>query len=56
MIVKAGNSVGEIARMIHNDLFLGFKFAKIRGSGRYGGERVGLGFVPSDRDIIEIHA
>ena len=56
MIVKAGSSVGEIARIIHNDLFLGFKFAKIWGSSWYGGERVGLGFVPRDRDVIEIHA
>jgi len=56
MIVKAGSSVGEIARMIHNDLFRGFKFAKIWGSSRYGGERVGLGYVPRDRDVVEIHA
>jgi ribosome-interacting GTPase 1 len=56
MIVKACSTVGDVARIIHNDLYSGFKFAKVWGSSRYGGERVGISYVLNDKDIVEIHA
>jgi len=56
MIAKTGSTVGDIARIIHNDLYSGFKFAKVWGSSRYGGERVGISYVLNDKDIVEIHA
>jgi len=56
MIVKADSTVGDIAKIIHNDLYRGFKFAKVWGSSRYGGERVGIGYILHDKDIVEIHA
>lgn len=56
MIVKAGSTVGDIARIIHNDLYRGFKFAKVWGSSRYGGERVGISYLLYDKDVVEIHA
>jgi ribosome-interacting GTPase 1 len=56
MIVKAKSSVGEVAKLIHNDLYHGFKFAKIWGSSRYAGERVGITYILNDKDVIEIHA
>ena len=56
MIINTGSTVGDIAKTVHNDLYSGFKFAKIWGSSRYGGERVGISYVLHDKDVVEIHA
>ena len=56
MIVKISSTVGEVAKIIHNDLYLGFKFAKILGSSRFNGERVGMGYILYDKDVLEIRA
>ena len=56
-IMKKGTTVGELTRRIHSTLFSGFRYARIWGrSVSYDGERVGVGHVLSDGDIVEIHA
>jgi ribosome-interacting GTPase 1 len=55
IVVKAGSTVLDVAKSIHSDLYKNFKFAKVWGSSRYLGERVGGGYVLNDRDIVEIH-
>lgn len=56
MILKEGATVGDIARLIHKDLYSGFKYARLWGSSKYPGERVGLSYVLRDRDVLEIRA
>ncbi len=56
LIVKGRITVLEAAKLIHKDLYRGFKYAKIWGpSAKYPGERVGGDHLLMDGDIIEIH-
>jgi ribosome-interacting GTPase 1 len=56
-IIKKGTTVGELSRQIHSVLFRQFKYARVWGkSVSYDGERVGIGHILSDRDIVQIHA
>jgi ribosome-interacting GTPase 1 len=56
-IIKNGSTVGELTHKIHSVLFNDFRYARIWGkSVSYGGERVGIGHVLSDGDVVEIHA
>jgi ribosome-interacting GTPase 1 len=56
-IIKKGTTVGELSRQIHSVLFRQFKYARIWGkSASYDGERVGIGHILSDGDVVQIHA
>ncbi len=56
-VLRTGSTVAELAKRIHTELYENFRFAKIWGStSQYPGEKVGLGHVLGDRDIVEIHA
>jgi len=56
IIVRTDSNVLDIARIIHKEFYEEFKFAKIWGSSKYDGEKVGGGYILHDRDILEIHA
>jgi len=56
-VIKNGTTIGELSRQIHSALFRQFKYARVWGkSVSYDGERVGIGHLLSDGDIVEIHA
>lgn len=56
-IIKRGTTVGELSRQIHSVLFRQFKYARVWGkSVSYDGERVGIGHILSDGDVVQIHA
>lgn len=56
-IIKKGTTVGELSRQIHSVLFRQFRYARVWGkSASYDGERVGIGHILSDGDIVQIHA
>lgn len=56
-IIKRGTTVGELSRQIHSVLFRQFKYARVWGkSASYDGERVGIGHILSDGDVVQIHA
>lgn len=54
MIMKAGSTIGDAAKMIHRDLYKDFKYARLWGSSKYPGERMGLHNVLKDKDVLEI--
>ncbi len=56
LVLKAGSTVRDVVLNIHKDFLRYFKFARVWGSTRFPGEKVGLGYILKDRDIIEIHA
>ena len=56
IIVKTNSTVLEVARIIHKEFYEAFKFAKVWGSTRYDGEKVGGSYTLHDRDRLEIHA
>jgi len=56
-IIKRGTTVGQLSRQIHSVLFRQFKYARVWGkSASYDGERVGIGHILSDGDVVQIHA
>lgn len=57
LIIRRGTTVGELSRQIHSVLFHQFKYARVWGkSVSYDGERVGIGHILSDGDVVQIHA
>jgi ribosome-interacting GTPase 1 len=56
IVVKSGVTVIEIAKDIHSSLYRNFRYARIWGSSKYPGERVGGDYILKDKDVIEIHA
>jgi hypothetical protein len=56
IVMKNGVTVIEIAKEIHSFLYRNFKYARIWGSSKYPGERVGGDYILKDKDVIEIHA
>lgn len=55
IIMRIESTVGDIAKTVHSTFYEGFKYAKVWGSTKYPGERVGMNYVLKDKDIIELH-
>jgi len=55
IIVKRNSTVLEVAGTIHREFHEAFKFAKVWGSTRYNGEKVGGSYQLHDRDVLEVH-
>jgi len=50
-----GDTVFDVARLVHKELANSFKFAKVWGSGKFDGQQVGRDHLLGDRDILELH-
>ncbi len=56
MIMRSGNTIGDLCRKIHKDFIQKFKFAKIWGkSAKFAGQKQGLEHKMADSDVVEIH-
>ena len=56
IVCKAGTTVGDLARLIHNDFYDRFKYARIWGpAAKFDNEKVGLDRVLLDRTIIQLY-
>ena len=53
--VRRGETVHDVARLVHKDIAEDLKFARIWGSGVFDGQQVGPDHVVSDGDLIELH-
>ena len=53
--IKRGESLMELAQLIHKDVAESFKFAKVWGTNVHDGTQVKGDYVPADKDIVEIH-
>ncbi len=51
----AGDTVEDLARLIHRDLAASIHHARIWGSGKFDGQQVGGDHVLADGDVVEIH-
>lgn len=56
MVLKEGSTVGDAVADIHKDFLKFFRFARVWGSTRFPGEKVGLEHRLEDGDVMEIHA
>jgi ribosome-interacting GTPase 1 len=54
--VFRGETVLEVARMVHRELAETLKYARVWGSGRFDGQQVGRDHVLADGDVVELHA
>ena len=54
-ILPVGATVVDAATMIHKDISLSMKYARIWGSEKYEGQRVDRNHKLQDKDILEIH-
>ncbi len=55
MTLRSGAAVRDVARDVHKDFLKNFKFARVWGSAKFPGARVGLDHIVKDKDIIELH-
>ena len=56
IVVKEGTTVGELAKMLHNDFFDRFKYARLWGpAAKFDDEKVGLDRVLKDGTTIQIY-
>jgi len=55
-IVRRGNTVSDVARLVHQDVARSLKFARLWGSGAFDGQQVGPDHVVADGDAVELHA
>ena len=56
IVVKGKLTVGGLAKMIHSDFYIRFKYARIWGtSAKFPGEKVGLDRQLVDGDVVELH-
>ena len=55
-IVRRGNTVADVARLVHQDVARSLKFARLWGSGAFDGQQVGPDHAVADCDVVELHA
>ncbi len=56
MVLRKGSTVGDAVADIHKDFLKFFRFARVWGSTKFPGEKVGLEHKLKDDDVMEIHA
>jgi uncharacterized protein len=55
-VVRSGDRVLDVARLVHQDLAATLKYARLWGSGEFDGQQVGPGHRVADGDVLELHA
>jgi ribosome-interacting GTPase 1 len=53
--VRLGETVLDVARLVHRDLAQSLKFARVWGSGQFDGQQVGTDHPVADGDVVELH-
>ena len=53
--VRQGQTVGDVAVLVHRDIAASLAYARIWGTGSYDGQRVGRDHRVTDGDIVELH-
>jgi ribosome-interacting GTPase 1 len=54
--VSRGETVMDVARLVHKDIADSLKFARLWGSGAFDGQQVGADHPVADGDVVELHA
>lgn len=53
--LRRGQTVGDVARLVHKDLARSLKYARVWGTSGFDGQHVGSEHPVSDGDVIELH-
>jgi ribosome-interacting GTPase 1 len=54
--VRRGDTVAEVARLVHKEVAQSLRFARVWGSGQFDGQQVGADHPVADADIVELHS
>ncbi len=54
--VRSGDTVIDVAELVHRDFVTSFKYARVWGHSGFDGQQVGREHVVEDGDVIEIHS
>ena len=54
--VRRGDTVLDVAKLVHKDIARGLKFARVWGTEVFDGQQVGPDHAVADGDIVELHA
>jgi uncharacterized protein len=54
--VRRGQTVLDVARLVHKDIAESFRFGRLWGSGVFDGQQVGAEHQVADGDVVELHA
>jgi len=54
--VRRGDTVLDVARLVHKEIAESLKFARVWGSGQFDGQQVGADHPVADEDVVELHA
>jgi hypothetical protein len=53
--VRRGQTVLYVARLVHQDIAAGLRYARLWGGGSFEGQQVGPEHVVADGDLVELH-
>jgi ribosome-interacting GTPase 1 len=53
--VRRGDTVLDVARLVHKEIAESLKFARVWGSSQFDGQQVGADHPVADKDIVELH-
>ena len=53
--LRQGQTVNDLAMLVHRDIAAGLKYARLWGQGSFNGQQVGREHPLADRDILELH-
>ncbi|MBW1688758.1 MAG: TGS domain-containing protein [Deltaproteobacteria bacterium] len=53
--VRRGDTVLDVARLVHKEIAESLKFARVWGSGQFDGQQVGADHPVLDGDVVELH-
>jgi ribosome-interacting GTPase 1 len=54
--VFQGDTVYDVARLVHRDIAESLKFARVWGSSKFEGQQIGKDHTVSDGDVLELHS
>ncbi|MEM2121590.1 MAG: GTP-binding protein [Candidatus Woesearchaeota archaeon] len=55
IIIKSGSTIRELCIKIHSNFVERFRFARVWGSTKFPGQKVGLDYILKDKDIVQLH-
>ena len=53
--VRRGNTIHDVARLVHKDFAKGLRYARVWGEGVFDGQQVGPDHLVGDGEIVELH-
>jgi ribosome-interacting GTPase 1 len=54
--VRKGDTVQDVAMLVHRDIAASLRFARLWGGGAFDGQQVGADHVVADGDVLELHS